>query len=467
MGNFKKIFLGVLALIVVASNVTLVEAAKKNKEEQKNIKVEEKKEPIPVIIEGDDITFNEQTGEIYAKGKVVFTQADAVVTGTDIEGNTIKTKVWAKDKTLLTQPDLKLNGYETDYNYGDRTGTMKKVDGVVNNKIVKGNNVEFYPERVIVYNGTMTKCPAIKPDYHISAKKIEIYPNVKMIAYDAKVWVKDKIIYSTARYETTLDPNEKQKNIYPSLGYNSNGFYIKQHFEEPIINNLSAFIDLDYFTEDGFKPQYGVINRFKDFDFIIKQGEFQDDDDEWIYKKPEFSLEFASKRLFTLPWNYKIKISHGKWEDDIKKSWHSDYNIYFNRDIIDLSKSTKLNMGIGYQIIKESYNDSIDDKYRYDIGLSHELSDKWNVWTSYHYIRNNNNLFNFDADELSEELISGISCKIDDKNTLEFQQSYDLDSSRIHDQDYTWYRDIHCLKGSLTYRAKRDEIKLKISVKEW
>ena len=77
------------------------------------------------------------------------------------------------------------------------------------------------------------------------------------------------------------------------------------------------------------------------------------------------------------------------------------------------------------------------------------------------------NIIELRYNELSEELISGISCKIDDKNTLEFQQSYDLDSSRIHDQDYTWYRDIHCLKGSLTYRAKRDEIKLKISVKEW
>ena len=36
MGNLKKIFLGALALIVVASNITLAEAAKKNKEEQKN-----------------------------------------------------------------------------------------------------------------------------------------------------------------------------------------------------------------------------------------------------------------------------------------------------------------------------------------------------------------------------------------------------------------------------------------------
>ena len=31
MGNFKKIFLWVLALMVVVSNVTLAEAAKKNK----------------------------------------------------------------------------------------------------------------------------------------------------------------------------------------------------------------------------------------------------------------------------------------------------------------------------------------------------------------------------------------------------------------------------------------------------
>lgn len=50
MVNFKKIFLGVLALILVVSNVTLAEAAKKNKEEQKNIKVEEKKNRFRLLL---------------------------------------------------------------------------------------------------------------------------------------------------------------------------------------------------------------------------------------------------------------------------------------------------------------------------------------------------------------------------------------------------------------------------------
>ncbi len=466
MANFKKILLGVLALIVVVSNVTLAEAAKKNKEEQKNIKVEEKKEPIPVIIEGDDITFNEQTGEIYAKGKVVFTQADAVVTGTDIEGNTIKTKVWAKDKTLLTQPDLKLNGYETDYNYGDRTGTMKKVDGVVNNKIVKGNNVEFYPERVVIYNGTISKCPAIKPDYHISAKKIEIYPNVKMIAYDAKVWVKDKILYSTARYETKLG-QEKQKSAYPTVGYNSDGVYVKQHFEENISGNLSAFIDLDYYSKHGFRPHYGFVNSFKGVDLTIEQGEFQDGDDEWIKKKPEFRLNFHPQKVFDLPWHYSVNLSRGKWEDSEKESWHDDYNIYFNRDVIKLSENTNLTLGLGYQIIKESFNSSTENKYRYDIGVNRSINNKWSIWTAYHYIHNNSNLFNYDADDLSKELVSGIKYQIDDKNALAIEQSYDLENKNVYEQDYIWYRNLHCLDAKIMYRAKRGQFKIKIGVKEW
>ena len=467
MGNFKKVILGVLALIVVISNVSVSEAAKNNKDNKKNVKVEEKKEPLPILVEGDDITFNEQTGEVYAKGKVIFTQAESVVTGNDIEGNTIKTKIWAKDKTVLTQPDLKLNGYETDYNYGDKTGTMKKVDGVVNRKIVKGNSVEFYPERVVIYNGTVTKCPAIKPDYHISAKKIEIYPNVKMIAYDVKVWAKNKVMYSTAKYETTLNPNEKQNSAYPTVGVNSDGFYVKQHLEEPINNNLSAFLDLDYYSEPGFKPHYGLINRFSAVDLTLQQGDFQDSDDVWIKKKPEWRATLHRQRLFDLPFSYVVNAIYGNWEDDTKSSWHEDYNIYFSRDTIKISDKMNLDLGTGYQIIKESYDNSKLDKFSYDITLSNNFDKRWSGYIGYHYVQNNSNLFEYDNDDLGRELTTGLSYVIDSKNTLSFSQRYDMENNKVYDQDYTWYHDLHCLKASLIYRAKRDEIKLKISVKEW
>lgn len=465
MGNFKKMFLSVLALIIVVSNVSVSEAAKNNKED-KSVKVEEKKEPLPIVVEGDDISFDEKTGDVYAKGKVVFTQAESVVVGNDIEGNTIKTRIWAKDKTVLTQPDLKLNGYETDYNYGDKTGTMKKVDGVVNHKIVKGNSVEFYPNEIVIYNGTITKCPAKKPDYHISAKRIEIYPNVKLIAYDAKVWVRDKVLYSTSKYETKLG-QEKQKSAYPTVGYNSDGIYVKQHLEENIYGNLAAFADLDYYSKHGFRPHYGLINYFKGAELIVEQGKFQDGDDDWIKKMPEFRVSFYPQKVFDLPWHYSVNLSRGKWEDYEKESWHNDYNIYFSRDTIKLSENTNLTLGLGYQVIKESYNSSTQNKYRYDVGVNRSINKKWSMWTSYHYIHNNSNLFDYDAEDLSRELNSGIRYQIDDKNALAIEQRYDLENKNVYDQDFIWYHNLHCLDAKIMYREKRSQIKIQIGVKEW
>ena len=118
-------------------------------------------------------------------------------------------------------------------------------------------------------------------------------------------------------------------------------------------------------------------------------------------------------------------------------------------------------------MIKESYNNSEVDKFSYDITLSNNFDKKWNGWIGYHYVQNNTNIFAYDNDDLSRELTTGINYVIDDKNSLSFTQSYDLDSNSVYDQDYTWYRDLHCLKASLTYRAKRDEIKFKINIKEW
>ena len=98
-----------------------------------------------------------------------------------------------------------------------------------------------------------------------------------------------------------------------------------------IINflNLSAFIDLDYYSKHGFRPHYGFVNSFKGVDLTIEQGKFQDGDDEWIKKKHEFRLNFHPQKVFDLPWHYSVNLSRGKWEDSEKESWHDDYNIYF------------------------------------------------------------------------------------------------------------------------------------------
>jgi len=76
-------------------------------------------------------------------------------------------------------------------------------------------------------------------------------------------------------------------------------------------------------------------------------------------------------------------------------------------------------------------------------------------------------LFDYDKTDVSRELASGVTYRIDRMNTVGVSQSYDLSNDRLADLDYTWYRNLHCWQATITYRAKRDEIKFDLSITRW
>lgn len=467
-----KLCCGLIALFSVFHHYSAAEAAIESVPEiEQKANEEVKAAPMaPVTFEGDDISFDNITGDVYAKGNVIIMQAESQLTADDIRGNTKSADVWVDGKAHITQPKLDLDGYDTFYNYQAKEGTMLKVTGEVDQKYIQGENLEFYPEEIIIYNGTITKCPAKKPDYHVSARKIEIWPDNKMVAYDAKFWVKDKVIYSTSRYETKIGENAKDDKGFPRIGYNSDdGVFIKQRLEKPITDEIAAFADIGYYSKNDFKTEYGVVQRSRNYELTLEGGDFQDDDDNWIKKEPELRLNFYQKRIGDTPYKYNFDASVGKWSDENKKSWHQDYQLYFSRDPIALSDSLRLYLGAGYQVIKESYDGSRINTLKQDITLSNAFSPKLTAWTGYHYTKNDNtrSLFNYDSADVAKELASGISYRIDKNNTLAVVQSYDLENSRTADMDYTWYRDLHCWQMALTYREKRDELKVKFDVTHW
>lgn len=443
---------------------------KKKKDKKKDAEKEEETEklpPAPVTFEGDDISFDSNTGEVYARGNVVITQVPAQVTADEIQGNTKQTEVWINEQAHVVQPDMDLNGYDTFYNYQERTGKMGEMKGTVDQKFVRGESVEFYPDQVIVYNGTVTKCPAQKPDYHISAKKIEIWPNDKMVAYDAKFWVKDVVVYSTPRYETEIGDN-KGDSQFPQVGYTSkDGFYIKQDFEAPITDTIYGFFDFGYFTKHDLRNSYGIVKKDPNYTMRLQQGHFRDDDDNWVKKEPEWAFDYAPKRIAGGAWQYKFDAVYGKWTDAYKTSWHQNYKLYFSRDAIALSDTLNLYLGAGYEITRESFDDSQVNSLKYDITLVNQFSDRLSGWTGYHYTENNAALFNYDSTDVAKELASGLSYRFDDKTSVSVAQSYDLENNRVADMDYTIYRDLHCWNMSLQYREKRQEWNWMLKTKHW
>lgn len=452
--------------------------SKKNKTNKKDNSKEVAQAPLPpapVTIEGDDISFDNASGDVYAKGNVVIKQNPATVYADDVRGNTQRTEVHIDGKAKITQPGMNLDGYATFYNYQAHTGNMGQAKGIVDyEKHVQGQRIEFLPDEYIIYNGTVTKCPAKKPDYHMRAKKIEIWPNDKMIAYDAQFLIKDKIIYSTPRYETKIGTNKDDKSPFPKVGYNSkNGFFITQDFERPLSDSVTADVNLGYYSKHDFKSDYGITKHDPNYTLSLRAGDFLDDDDHWIKKEPELKLKLTTKRIADTAWKYDFTGIYGKWSDDYKTSWHQDYTLYFTRDPIYLSKTLSLSLGTGYEIVKESYDSSQINTMKYDATFYKKVNNRINVYTGYHYTKNNNqnSLFDYDNSSVGEELASGISYRFDAKNAVSVSQSYDVANGRLADMYYTWNHNLHCWNMSLTYhkdyQEKDSSVQVKFATVHW
>jgi len=466
MRSKKIMFCASVCMLVSAISLTGQAADK-----QTDKSTDANKSKAPIVIEADNLSFSDLTGELFAEGHVIFKRNTETLLTDYMRGNTKQTEVWIDGKATLQQPGTELIGTGTHYNYTSRVGDMNTVIGTVGKEFISGANMEFSPTKLVARDGTITECPAIVPDYHVSAEKIEIWPGDKMIAYNAKFWIKNVVIFTLPKYQASLRKNAGGlQNAFPRIGYNSNdGVSIKQRLEYPINNHVAAFTELWYYSKAGFKPQVGVIDSEKNYSLKLVAGDYRDDNSNWITKEPELKFDFYSHRLGKLPVSYTFSATYGKWTDVNRSSWHQDYSLYFSHDAINFSKSLSLNLGTGLQRVLESNDDSIRNSFRFDTALTKQWSPKFTTTVEYHYTQNNTQtaLFNYNVADLGREVDLGFTYKFDKKNAVSFRQSYNLETSKIYDQDYTWSKDLHCLQAALTYRAKRQQIKLDLSMTEW
>ena len=82
-----------------------------------------------------------------------------------------------------------LDGYRVVYHYGKKTGKMEEAKGKIDHYYIYGRRIEFYPEKIVVFDGYQTRCGAKTPDYRVSGDLIEIYPNHEILIYQAKIWI--------------------------------------------------------------------------------------------------------------------------------------------------------------------------------------------------------------------------------------------------------------------------------------
>ena len=434
----------------------------------------DKTKAMPIAFEGDDLTYDERDGSFIAKGKVNILQVDAHrFQGEDVSGNTKTQDINVPDKAHMLQMTpgqarITLDGYKTHYNYGTQTGVMEDGKGKVDAHYITGKRFEFYPDKIVVYNGTDTKCGAKKPDYHYSAEKMVIYPHDKIVMENVKFYIKGTVLYKKKHYEKRLDKNTSE--AMPRIGYSdADKLWIAYDQQYPVRKNVNVNANYKITGADGWRSNYDLTWSNRGMSTGVRYGYYEDSNDHWIKKQPSFFWNYGH-RLGQSHFHYGLGVEAGQWYGNGIHSNHVVYSTSLSYDPIRFHRYT-LYLKTGYSITRDMYNNitSQVNGFSGSALLVKDFDDKWAAYTGYYYDKTNssNSVFNFDTDDFSRKVLAGLSYRIDDRNRVAVGTRYDLDHNQMADVDYYWYHDMHCTQFILRYKSKTNAWNIRWQFTPW
>ena len=433
--------------------------------------------PAPMALEGDDMFYDEATGDVYARGHVRVTSLDARRFETEEAQGNLKTEevqIDGKAHMLQMTPGQSratLDGYRVVYHYGKQTGKMEEAKGKVGHYYVYGRRIEFYPGKIIIYDGYQTRCGAKTPDYRLSGDVIEVYPNNEILIYQAKYWIKDKIIYARDYCRVDISPEaENPPQNIPRVGYSNNdGVWISHRFSYDLAKRVEAYANISYYTKRSFRNIYGIQWGNAGHRLAVEYGQYVDGDDHWIKKEPTFIYSYGH-RIGKTPFSVSLNFEDGRWENNGIKSTHTYYGISLSPQTIRLgSKSWRMNASVGYSITRESYNHSQINGFNYNAVMLKDFGPDFTAYVGYYYSasRKDNALFAYNTADYARRLDYGVSMVLTPRDRFAFGQSMDMQERRVKDIDYYWFHDMHCAQLILRYRAKRDSWQVRCEFTPW
>lgn len=433
-------------------------------------KSKRKNEQPPIAFEGDDIFYDQNTGNVYARGSVKITRIDGKRMITEqADGNTKDQNVRLPEGGQfinITPGECKadMTGYRILYNYGRKTGSLENGRGKVQGWYIAGKRIEIFPDQLVIYNGMVSGCSAEHPDYHMSAKKVEIWQDT-MVMHSVGYWLAGVQIGWDRR--VTRDLTEESKHpYYPDVGYSSDeGFYVGDTFRWGIAKNTQAYTKLHYSTKEQWRNVYGLNYSATGHSFTLEYGKYSDSDDRYLKKEPTFRYSF-SRRIGKSPFTLGLGYERGQWKQEAKEnktakghgkdvsSFHTEYNISLTPDNIPLGKKLRMTNRFGYSIIKESNGDSTDSGFEYNGSFLYTPDNDFVIYAGYKHTQRNYTtaLFDYDTENYGSLFKWGLSWRIAPKDRFVVGFSKDVRGGNLNKVDYYWFHNFHCMELIFNYR---------------
>ena len=219
----------------------------------------------PIVVDGDQVEYFEDTGAIIASGNVVINYGEVTLSCDSIEVNT-KTKVaMCEGNVKVDSGDGVLEGDKILYDFTKQTGE------------IVGAEVESFPwfgeaektERVsenefILNDGYISTCDLENPHYRIKASQIKVFPNDKIIAKNVKFLVGNVPIMWVPYYYHPIIQSKAKVQFIP--GRSSDwGYFLLSAWRFYIKGETKVDALIDYRSKKGFAEGMNLYYWGEDF----------------------------------------------------------------------------------------------------------------------------------------------------------------------------------------------------------
>ncbi len=169
----------------------------------------------------------EATNTIVASGNVRVTYGDIVLTADRVSANLTTQEVAAEGNVTVVQGARVVRGDRANYNLETRMGEVLHASTVVGQIIGSGERIESFPDRIELYQASVTTCNQPRPDYRLSARRLILYPGRQLRAQGVSLYLFEHRLFTLPSLHRNLAGTGGNSIIIPRIGRSTAyGFYL-------------------------------------------------------------------------------------------------------------------------------------------------------------------------------------------------------------------------------------------------
>jgi lipopolysaccharide assembly outer membrane protein LptD (OstA) len=226
----------------------------------------------PIEVNGDKVEYFQNEGKIVAEGSVEIIYGDVKLTCDRIMVDTVKKAADCFGNVKITHPDGVMTGDHIYYDFTAKRGELAKIEVKAFPWFAHASKTARTGDNEYVLNdGFVTTCDYDCPHFRVESKEIKVYPDDKIIAKNAVIYVGNTPVLWMPYYYHPVIQSRAKVQIIPGQssdwGYfllTSSRFYIK--------GNTKFDVLLDYRTKKGFAEGLNFYYFTEDFG-LKKLGE--------------------------------------------------------------------------------------------------------------------------------------------------------------------------------------------------